>query len=90
MKKIMALMFCFSVHTASAAMTKEFVVTRLNFNQEKNEYQVDFKNQAGVYRATGPAVVNCLQESLREKKAVKIVFKPMGLMIMECAKVSTK
>lgn len=90
MKKFIVLILVLNCGVLSAAMTKEFVVTRLNYDTTKKNYQVDFKNQAGVYRASGEPVLSCLQYSLREAKAVKIVFNPMGLAILNCAKVSTK
>lgn len=69
-------------------MTSEWTVTRINFDAAKNLYQVDFKNQAGVYKAE-EKVLPCLRESLQEKKNVKVDFNPMGLMIKTCEKVAS-
>ena len=73
----------------SAAMTKDFVVTKILLIKEQNIYEVDFKNQAGVYKAD-EKLVNCLQESLRKTRPVRVSFNPMGLKLLDCAKVSTK
>lgn len=90
-KMVMLSLFVFiNSQSLSAAMTKEFIVTKLNFNQDKKYYQVDFKNQAGVYNASGDELLVCLQQSLREKKAVMIEFNPMGLKVLNCSKVSSK
>ncbi|MBC7538373.1 MAG: hypothetical protein H7281_06105 [Bacteriovorax sp.] len=92
MKKIIVLILFFNMQALSAAMTKDFVVTRLNYDQEKKDYQIDFKNQAGVYKVR-ETLMDCLRElreSLKEKKPVRVVFKPMGLVITSCSKVSTK
>lgn len=92
MKKLLALILLLNFHTLSAAMTKIFVVTKLNYNPEQKYYQVDFKNQAGVYKAS-ETLIDCLRElreSLKEKKQVRVIFKPMGLAITSCSKVSTK
>lgn len=75
--------------TTLHAMTKEWTVTRLNFDEKTKLYQVDFKNQAGVYKAE-EKLFECLHESLVDKKNVKIDFKPMGLLIKSCEKVSTR
>lgn len=89
MKKIIVLLLVLTNHALSAAMTKDFVVTKLHYNLEKKYYQVDFKNQAGVYQAQ-VAMLPCLRESLQSKKAVRVEFNPMGLKITNCAKVSSK
>lgn len=89
MKKIIALLFVLNMNALSAAMTKDFVVTKLHYNLEKKYYQVDFKNQAGVYQAQ-VEMLSCLRESLENQKAVRVEFNPMGLKIMNCSKVSSK
>lgn len=89
MKKIIVLLLVLTNHALSAAMIKDFVVTKLHYNLEKKYYQVDFKNQAGVYQAQ-VAMLPCLHESLQSKKAVRVEFNPMGLKITNCEKVSSK
>lgn len=90
MKKISIVLFLvLNIHALSAAMTKDFVVTKLHYDLEKKYYQVDFKNQAGVYQAQ-VAMLSCLRESLQNKKAVRVEFNPMGLKITNCSKVSSR
>lgn len=94
MKKILLLSIIFSINTVNAAMTKQFVVSKVFYNQDKKNYQIDFKNQAGVYRLPENSSVeknlSCLRESLKTARQVTVVFEPMGLEITDCAKVSTK
>lgn len=94
MKKILLLLIIISINTASAAMTKQFVVTKVFYNQDKKDYQIDFKNQAGVYHLPENGLVeknlSCLRDSLKTAKLVTVVFIPMGLEITDCAMVSTK
>lgn len=89
MKKIIILILLLNIHALNAAMTKDFVVTKLHYNLEKKYYQVDFKNQAGVYQAE-EAMLSCLRDSLQNKKAVRVEFNPMGLKITNCSKVWSK
>jgi ADP-heptose:LPS heptosyltransferase len=88
MKKIILLNLFFS-STSLFAMTSEWTVTRINFDTSKKLYQVDFMNQAGVYKAE-EKMLPCLRESLQQKKEVKVDFNPMGLMIKSCEKVVSK
>lgn len=88
MKKIIFLQLLFS-STSLFAMTKEWTVTKVNFDEAVKLYKVDFKNQAGVYKAD-EKLLPCLRESLNEKKAVKVDFNPMGLLINSCEKVASK
>lgn len=70
-------------------MTREWTVTKIYFDEAKKIYQIDFKNQAGVYKAE-EKILPCLRESLNAKANVKIDFNPMGLLIKSCEKVSTR
>lgn len=88
MKKIILLSMLFNAG-ASFALTKEWVVTKIVFDDAKKNYQVDFKNQAGVYRAD-EKFISCLRESLKDQKAVQIEFNPMGLAIKSCEKVASR
>ena len=88
MKLILIIFLLFNFGSAFA-LTKEWTVTRVNFDETKKLYQVDFKNQAGVYKAD-EKLLECLRESLNEKKPVKIEFNPMGLLIKSCEKASTR
>lgn len=71
------------------AMTKEWTVTRLHLDEKTRIYQVDFKNQAGVYKAEEKHF-SCLHESLKEKKNIQVSFNPMGLQITSCEKAPVK
>lgn len=75
--------------TSLQAMTKEWTVTKLNLDDKTKLYLVDFKNQAGIYKAE-EKLFSCLQWSLADKKAVKVEFEPMGLILKSCEKVSTR
>lgn len=71
------------------AMTKEWIVTRVNFAEEKKLYEIDFKNQAGLYMAD-EKWLPCLRDSLRGKKEVKIDFDPMKMIIKSCSMSASK
>lgn len=78
-------LFCFLFAAKAEAMTltKDFVTTRLKYNDAKKVYDVDFLNQAGIYKADDKDF-SCLQGSLKSKKPVKVTFDPMGLKITDC------
>ncbi len=88
MKISMFVLMLFS-STVLHAMTKEWIVTKVNYDETKKIYLVDFKNQAGVYKAA-EKFLPCLRDSLTEKKSVKVEFNPMGLEIKSCEKVSSR
>jgi len=71
------------------AMTKEWTVTKIYFDDVKKNYQIDFKNQAGVYKAE-EKLLSCLRDSLNSKTNVKVDFQPMGLKIKSCEKSASK
>jgi hypothetical protein len=78
------------LHSSSLfAMTKNWTVTKVAFDDAKKIYHVDFKNQAGVYKAD-EKILDCLRASLKDQKAVTIDFNPMGLQIKSCAKAESK
>lgn len=88
MKISMFVLMLFS-STVLHAMTKEWTVTKVNFDEARKVYLVDFKNQAGVYLADEKQL-SCLRDSLATKSAVKVDFNPMGLKIKSCEKSSSK
>jgi|GEM_PF-740523 len=88
MKISMFVLMLFS-STLLHAMTKEWVVTKVNYDDTKKIYMIDFKNQAGIYKAE-EKLLPCLRESLAEQKAVKIDFNPMGLKLKSCVKAATR
>ena len=90
MKKIIAVsLMGLNLLVGAEAMTKEWVVTRVNFEEEKKLYEVDFKNQAGVYKAE-EKFLPCLRESLNSKKEVKVDFDPMKMTIKSCSMAATR
>lgn len=80
---IATLLMALSFNSFAMTLTKDFVVTRLKYNDEKKVYDVDFINQAGIYIGND-TVFPCLQKSLKSNKAVKVTFEPMGLKITAC------
>lgn len=79
---VLSLIFL-SLNSFGMTLTKDFVVTRLKYDEVKKIYDVDFINQAGIYKG-GDDVFPCLQKSLKSNKAAKVTFDPMGLKITEC------
>lgn len=83
MKLITLFCFLFAANVEAMTLTKDFVATRLKYNEAKKVYDVDFLNQAGIYKAEDKDFP-CLQGSLKSKKPVKVTFDPMGLKITGC------
>lgn len=90
MKKIIVLIsLLFSFTAFSGVIKKSFTVTKLRYNSDKKYYDVDFLNQAGIYKAD-EKWFKCLQQSLEKKLAAKVEFNPMGLKISNCEMASSK
>lgn len=78
-----SLLIAASTSAMGMTLTKDFVVTRLKYNEAKKVYEVDFLNQAGVYKGDDKNF-SCLQSSLKSNKPAHVTFDPMGLKITEC------
>lgn len=89
MKTCLILLSLCTVQLAHAALTKDFIVTKVFYNQNKKYYEINFKNQAGVYK-TGDVFLSCLRTSLKEAKPARVVFEPSGLAITSCKMGETK
>lgn len=83
MKLVILFGFLVAAHAQAMTLTKDFVTTRLKFNDAKKVYDVDFLNEAGIYKAEDK-FFSCLQSSLKSKKPVKVTYDPIGLKLTDC------
>ena len=84
MKKIVIpLSILFSLNVWSKNLSFDLTVRRLNFNSEKNYYEVSFNEMAAVYKSD-KKFLKCLQDSLDSKKTAKIIYLGRELSITNC------
>lgn len=69
---------------SAMAITRDFKVTRLQYDTDKKIYDIVFLNQDGIF-ISGDDHYKCLEKSLKEKKAVKISYDMKNLKVTACS-----